>query len=145
MSQKFAFDAKEDFLHQLHDLVQQGVARNRISLLLPYPLHEVDEILRPIPSRLRFFTLIGAVTGLITGLLFTILTSLDWPLIGGGKPILSLPAFVIVAFELTILFGGLLSFLGFLILARLPGLQQIIAPQESGNQFVILIEAEEAA
>lgn len=145
MSQKFAFDAKEDFLHKLQELVQHGIARNRISLLMPYPLHEVDEILKPAPSRLRFFTLIGAVTGLIAGLLFTILTSLDWPLIGGGKPIVALPAYVIVAFELTILFGGLLSFLGFLILAGLPGFQQIIAPQESGNQFVIFIEAEEAA
>lgn len=145
MSQKFAFDAKEEFLHKLQELVHQGISRNRISLLMPYPLHEVDEILKPVPSRLRFFTLVGAVIGLITGLIFTIWTSLDWPLMVGGKPIISLPAFVIVAFELTILFGGLLSFLGFLILARLPGFQQIVAPQESGNQFVILIEAEEAA
>jgi len=45
---------------------------------------------------------------------------MDWPLVTGGKPIISLPAWVIIAFELTILFGALSTVIGLFINARLP-------------------------
>jgi hypothetical protein len=45
---------------------------------------------------------------------------MDWPLVTGGKPIISIPAWVIIAFELTILFGALSTVPGLFINARLP-------------------------
>jgi len=68
----------------------------------------------------RWFTFLGGLTGLSFGLLFPIYTVLDWPLITGGKPIVSLPLFIVVAFELTILFGALATFLGLLVLGKMP-------------------------
>ena len=44
----------------------------------------------------------------------------DYPLNIGGRPLNSWPSFVIVTFELTILFAGLFSFLGMLVLNGLP-------------------------
>ena len=37
----------------------------------------------------------------------TIWMSYDWPLIVGGKPIASIPPYVVIGFELTILMGAL--------------------------------------
>jgi hypothetical protein len=102
----------------------------------------VERLLHPEPSRLKFFTLIGAVAGLISGFALTIGTALDWPLITGGKPIVSLPPYIIIAFELTILFGGVLTFVGFLILSRMPDLKAIVSGEEPGNDFIIRHTAE---
>ncbi len=37
----------------------------------------------------------------------TLWMSYDWPLLVGGKPIASIPPYVVIAFELTILLGAL--------------------------------------
>ena len=142
MKNQFKFDEKHKFLEKLQELVKSGVSTQKINVFTPYPVHEAEEILKIKTSPLRFFTLIGALSGLIFGFLFTSWTSLDWPIIRGGKPILSFPAFIIVAFELTVLFGGVISFIGYLLLSKLPSVKTIQSPEEYGNQFVIHIENE---
>ena len=52
----------------------------------------------------------------------------DWPLITGGKALYSIPPFVVIAFELTILFGAIAGMLGFLTLSRLPRLPGLARP-----------------
>ena len=142
MSNKFVFEEKEKFLHKLEELIKSGITSRDIEVYTPYPVHEAEEILKIKPSPLRFVTLLSALAGLLFGLLFTSWTSLDWPIMRGGKPILSIPAFIIVTFELTVLFGGVLSFIGFLILSRMPSVKKINQPEEYGNQFVIIIGME---
>jgi hypothetical protein len=68
----------------------------------------------------RLFTLVGALTGTAAGFALTIWTALKWNLITGGKPVVSIPPFVVIAFELTILLGGLCTLLGLLVTAKLP-------------------------
>lgn len=138
MSQRWTFDDQDAFLERLRALVDEGVPPERLRVLLPVHVHEVDEILQLRPSPLRLFTLAGAVSGLAIGFAFPILTVLDWPLITGGKPLVSIPPFVVIAFALTILLGGLASFAGFLHLSRLPAPAKIRAPEEHGNEFVII-------
>jgi len=142
MKNQFKFNEKHKFLEKLEELVKSGVSTKKINVFTPYPVHEAEEILKIKTSPLRFFTLIGALSGLIFGFLFTSWTSLDWPIIRGGKPILSFPAFIIIAFELTVLFGGVISFIGYLLLSKLPSVKTIQSPEEYGNQFVIHIENE---
>jgi len=134
------FDEKEEFLEALRRMVREGVPKERIRTITPFAVPEVDKVLPRPRSRVRFFALIGAATGTATGFAFTILTSLEWGIIVGGKPVVSLPPFIIIAFALTILFGSLSTFLGFLLLARLPSIRSIRARQEYGNRFVILVE-----
>jgi hypothetical protein len=82
--------------------------------------HHLDDALGQGPSRVRLFTLIGGLLGCAVGFGFPIYTVLDWPIITGGKPIVSIPPFVVIAFELTILLAALGTVVGFLWLARLP-------------------------
>ena len=140
MADRMVFEDREQFLEGLRELVRDGVPRERIRVITPFGVPEVEEILPRGRSNVRFFALLGAASGTVTGFAFTILTSLSWPLIVGGKPIVSLPPFVIIAFALTILFGALSSFLGFLLLSRLPSPRSIRSEEEHGNAFVILVE-----
>src|SRR5262249_1965699 len=71
----------------------------------PVPLEDFEEALTGsgLPrSRVRLFTLVGALTGTACGFALTIWTALKWNLITGGKPVVSIPPFVVIAFELTI-------------------------------------------
>jgi len=140
MAGPMVFEEKGKFLERLRGLVQEGVPGERIRVITPFGVPEVEEILPGKRSKVRFFALVGAASGTVTGFAFTILTSLSWPLIVGGKPVVSLPPFLIIAFALTILFGALSTFAGFLFLSRLPSLRGIRSGEEYGNAFVILVE-----
>jgi hypothetical protein len=143
MSQKFVFHEQEAFLHKLRQLVDSGVNKKDLEIYTPYPVHEAEQLLQYKTSPMRFFTLLGALSGLFFGFWLTIWTSLDWPILRGGKPIVSIPAFIILAFEVTILFGGVISFIGFLILSKFPNFKNINKPVDYGNQFVIEMVSEE--
>jgi hypothetical protein len=71
----------------------------------------------------RLFTLVGALTGTVSGFFLTMWSSLVWGLTVGGKDPVSVPPYVVIAFELTILFGGLATLVGMVILGRLPRLR----------------------
>ncbi len=85
----------------------------------PAPFPEVDDAVIDKPSRVRLFTLIGGLTGVVTGYALTIWMANDWQIMLGGKPYTSIPPYTIIAFELTILFGGLLTALGLILVGRL--------------------------
>jgi Protein of unknown function (DUF3341) len=86
----------------------------------PVPNHELEELLTPESSPMRFFTGLGAVFGITAGFALAIWTSLDYPLRVSAKPIPSIPGFVVIGYECTILFGGLATLLGLLALCRIP-------------------------
>ena len=95
---------------------------SELTVYTPVPVEEIEEEIesaRPL-SMVRLFTLAGALTGTATGFFLTIWTSLKWELVTGGKDPVSFPPFVIIAFELTILFGGLATLVALLLLGRLP-------------------------
>ena len=95
-----------------------------LTVYTPAPIEDIEqevERVRPL-SKVRLFTLIGGLTGTATGFFLTIWSSLIWSLLTGGKAPVSFPPFIIIAFELTILLGGLSTVLAILILGRLPKL-----------------------
>jgi molybdopterin-containing oxidoreductase family membrane subunit len=139
-AKRYEFDSQEGFLEKLEKMAEEGVKSEALTTLTPFHVHEADHILKSKTSQLRFFTLAGALAGFILSFAFILFTVFDWPLITGGKPLSSIPAFIIVAFECTILIGGIVSFVGFLHLNRLPNIKRIIEPRECGNQFVIIHE-----
>ena len=85
----------------------------------PSPFEEIDEAMIPKPSGVRLYTLIGGLAGVVTGYAMTIWMANDWQIIVGGKPFSSIPPYTIIAFELTILFGGLLTALGLFVTGKL--------------------------
>lgn len=98
---------------------------SELTVYTPVPVEEIEEEVergRPL-SKVRLFTLAGGLTGTATGFFLTIWSSLQWDLITGGKHPASIPPFIIIAFELTILFGGLATLVALLVLGRLPKLR----------------------
>jgi hypothetical protein len=87
------------------------------------PNHEIEQMLDQPVSWVRAFTLIGGLTGVTAGFAMTIWMSEDWPLLVGGKPIAAIPPYVVLAFELTILYGALCTVAGMLILSLVKSLK----------------------
>lgn len=92
----------------------------QVELRSPVPIHELPEALGSRTSPVRIWTLLGGLAGCASGLALTIGIALDRPMRTGGKPIVSIPPFLVIAFELTILFGALATVAGFLVHSRLP-------------------------
>lgn len=72
----------------------------------PAPFPELVEALGRPRSRLDSVTLSGALLGTVSGFALCILTAIAWPLVTGGKAIVSIPPFVIIAFEVSVLVGA---------------------------------------
>jgi len=144
VTERYSFDTKDAFLEKLDELVKSGVPRGSINTFTPYPVHETEELLDRSESPVRFFTGAGAVAGCVAGFAFTIYTVLSWPLVTGGKEIVSVNAFIVIAYELMILVGGLSAFAGFLFLTRLPVFRNILSDSvEFSRKFEITVESEE--
>lgn len=141
MIDRYSFDTREEFLGKLRELVDSGVPKRNIDTFTPYAVHEAEELLDHSQSPVRFFTGAGAITGCIAGFAFTIYTVLSWPLVTGGKEVVSVNAFIVIAYELTILFGGLTAFVGFLYLSRLPVFKNVLSDKtEFSRRFEIAVE-----
>jgi hypothetical protein len=105
-----------------------------LTVYTPVPIHEIEDVLerdRPV-SRVRLFTLVGGLTGIVSAFLLAIWSSVVWGLVTGGKYLevgagglvgSSLPPFFIIAFELMVLFGGVATLIGMVALGRLPRLK----------------------
>ena len=93
-----------------------------IVVTAPLPRHEIEEMLyEGRPSPVRWFTLGGALFGGIFGFALCSLTHLNWAMIiPAGKPLVSIPTFMVIAFESTVLWGCLSTLVGMMLLARLP-------------------------
>ena len=93
-----------------------------IDAFTPYPVHAVcEEISDHKKSKVSKIVGAGAFLGLMTamGLQYWISTT-AYPLNIGGRPLNSWPAFIPVAFELTVLFASFAALGGMLFLNRLP-------------------------
>jgi hypothetical protein len=91
--------------HAIRALRAMGFRGVQAHMPAPYP--EVVAALGKPRSRLGAVSLVGAGLGLVLGAALTIGTSLDWPIVVGGKPVVSVPPFVVISFEVTILAGAL--------------------------------------
>ncbi len=87
----------------------------------PFPLHEIDEALGIKRSILPILVFFGGIAGLLTGLSLQIFVHyIDYPIIVGGRPFISIPSFIPPAYELTILFASFTAVGGMLLLNGLP-------------------------
>jgi len=73
----------------------------------PFPVHGLDPILGLKESRLHIMGFIyGSIGGLFAFLAMTWIFTSDWPIVFGGKPYWSVPAFIPIIFENTVLFSA---------------------------------------
>ena len=101
-------------------LQSQGLTNEDYDFLTgaPYPEGAFGE--RHNSHRLYVFPFVGALCGLTAGILLTSMTQMAYPLVTGGKPILSLPPMAIVTYEGTMLGAILFTVLGIIFESRLP-------------------------
>ena len=87
----------------------------------PYPEGAFGE--REERHRLYVFPLCGALVGLTIGVLLTAMTQMAYPMVQGGKPILSLPPMAVVTYESTMLTAIIFTIIGVIFESRLPKLK----------------------
>lgn len=133
------FASEEECVAGIENLRRAGYAQPRV--FAPIPSERILEALELPKSPVRSCVLAGGITGALSGFALTIGTSLTWPHVAGGKPIISLTPYIIIAFELMILFGALSGIAGFLIFGRLPRLESIrgYSPRFTDDRFGVLV------
>jgi ActD protein len=93
----------------------------RINAYSPFPIEELSEAIGFHRDYVALCTLICGVLGALGGFTLQYWTNgIDYPLNVGGRPLLSLPAFIPVTFECTILLASFGAFIGNLLMNGLP-------------------------
>src|SRR5687768_4670083 len=119
----YGFLVEFDNPELLKDCIRQARNRGfrRIDAYTPFPVEGVAEELGVHHSRVPQIVFISGLIGALTGAAMQYYSAVyDYPLNIGGRPLNSWPSFVIVTFELTILFAGLSAVFGMLALNGLP-------------------------
>lgn len=111
-----------------------------LEVLSPIPIHGIDEVLGPKKSVIKRFTLFGAIFGGLFGFALAAGTAVLYLHPTGGRPIITIPPFLIISYEMTILFGILFTVLGFLFSARFPAIRErVYAPEAAVDKFVVTV------
>jgi mono/diheme cytochrome c family protein len=109
------FSTPDEIIHAAGETASAGFAR--FDVHTPYPVHGLDRAMRLKPSRIGVFALVFGLLGTLSAIgLMTWVTLIDYPLVIGGKPFWSWPAFVPISFEVTVLLASVLSVVAMIVL-----------------------------
>lgn len=113
----------------------------KFEAISPYPIHGMEEACGIKRSSIPYVTFIAALIGCSFALWLTWWTSaVDFPINVGGKPFFSLPAFIPIMFELTILFAALSSVAALVYHCGLPKIDPpSIDPDLTSHKFAIYV------
>ena len=115
------FNTPSELVHATEMALRAGY--RRMECYTPYPVEEAAEALRFHKTRVPLLCLMGGLCGLTTGALLEIWVNVwGYPLNIRAMPLFSWPAFVVPAYEMTILFAGLSAAFGMIALNGLPQL-----------------------
>ena len=118
----------------------KGAGFTTPELMSPVPLEGVEDVLGEKKSVIKRFTFFGGIFGACFGFLLAAGTSVLWQHPAGGRPIITLPPFFIITYEMAILFGILATVLGFFISARLPAMtDRVYVPEAAVDKFVVTV------
>jgi hypothetical protein len=113
------FDSASDLVTAARKTHEAGY--KKIDAYSPFPVEELAEAIGFHSNGVPLVTLIGALIGGLSGYLMQYwIAVVTYPVNIGGRPYHSWPAFIVVTFEMTILFGGISAVFGMLALNGLP-------------------------
>ncbi len=137
------YDLVSDTSNVVRSLKARGF--DDLTTYSPAPFTELEEAEDPRPSKVRIFTLLGGLVGVVTGFGIQIWMSMDWPIKIAGKNFAAIPPMWIIGFELTILFGGILTILGLVGLGGLypRPLDEHYSPRFSAEEFGVVVKCED--
>ena len=113
----------------------------------PFPIHGLDIDMGVKPTILPWIVFVAGVTGAAAGLGLTVWTmSIDYPFLISGKPMNSIPAWIPVVFECTILLAAFGATFGMLVLNKLPMLYNPLLNVErfrraTDDRFFVVVDA----
>ena len=115
----------------------------------PFPVYDLFPVLGLKERRVLWLGFAGGVFGFAVALGMQMFTNFDYPINVGGRPLYALSAFMVVAFELTMLFAALTAAIGMLALNGLPRLNHPVfaAPRfdrASRDRFFLCVLATDA-
>ncbi len=113
-----SFRDEHQLEHCIETLHHENVKELRV--YAPIPIDKVVAKLYSRPSWVRLCVLIAGISGVITAFVMTIGTSLEWNLITGGKPVASIPPYLVIVFELMVLFSAVTAFWSFVLISGMP-------------------------
>ncbi|MCC7430248.1 DUF3341 domain-containing protein [bacterium] len=136
-----------------HDILEATKATKNAGYTIydvytPYAVHGLENAMGLKPSRLTYVCLLFGVLGLSLGVFIQFwVGSIDWPINVGGKPFNSLPAYLPVIFELTVLIAGLgVVFTMFVRTKLRPGRKNFMPDLRITNdKFVIVLEKKDTS
>ncbi len=113
------FDSPTGLVNAARAAREQGY--RKLDAYSPFPIEELTDALHLHKNKLPLIVLIGGILGGITGyLLQYYVTVIYFPINIAGRPLHSWPSYIVITFELTILFGALAAVFGLLALCGLP-------------------------
>ena len=140
------FDTPDELIHAAKEVVSMGY--KDFDAFTPYPVHGLDDAMNLKESQIGKVSFSFGLLGTITALsMMGWMSGVDYQNIIGGKPFFNLPASIPITFELTILFCGIMTTFGMLLLFN--KLPQISNPLQdspfmkrvSSDKFGIAIES----
>ncbi len=133
------FQYEDDVVTAARELRKSGF--DDLSLMSPIPLHEADLALGLEKSPVRRFSLIGAIVGGISGFTLATVCALVFILPTGGRAIITVPPFLIISYEMTILMGVLATLIGFFVVSKLPAwTDAAYRPETSVDRFSLVVD-----
>ncbi len=139
------FDSPTALVNAAHEAHERGY--RKMDAYSPVPIEELAEAMHLKRNKLPLIVLIGGILGGLTGYLMQYyVTVWYFPINIGGRPLHSWPAYIIITFEMTVLFASIAAVLGLLALNGLPMPYHPVfnTPRfalASRNRFFLCIEA----
>ncbi len=124
---------------------------HQFDAFFPFPSEKIleasDHVRNLGRSPVRYWQLFGGITGVLSAIALTFGTSWEWNLIAGGRPIISVPPYIIIMFELLILIGGLSGLTGFFVHNRMPVFDPLPGYRSrfSEDKFGLVVQCDESA
>ena len=113
------FDSAQELVAAAHKTHAAGY--QKIDAYSPFPIEGLAEAIGFHKNSVAFVVLVGGIIGGLSGYALQYwVATIAYPVNIGGRPLHSWPSFIIVTFELTILFAGLAAAFGMLALNGLP-------------------------
>ena len=140
------FSSPDDVIRAAEKAKKAGF--HKVEAYTPFPIEALNDALGYKP-KIQYLVLLAGIIGAISGFALQYYASvIAYPIIVGGRPFNSFPAFVVVIFELTILFAAFAAVFGTLGLSGFPNPYHAVfnAPgfeRASKDKFFLCIEAED--
>jgi hypothetical protein len=142
------FDTPDEILRAAKKTLEYGFKKYDVHT--PYPIHGMNKAMKLPPSKLGYVALVVGLSSALAALLLMFwMSAVDYPIIIGGKPFFSFPAYVPVIFEVTVLSASIATVLTMLfIYFKLPNNAHPLHDTDymkkvSSDKYGISIQAED--